>query len=189
MVSSASPKGRREYGDALGQCQDLPARRPGRWAAPPRSARTCRWAPGPTSARAPTPAPSASGFRKALALWRGHPFQDAEARSELDAEITRFNELRLVALETRVEADLDAGLDRELVGELEALTIEHPLRESFHSQYMLALYRAGRQAEALRAYTRMREYLADELGIEVGQTTPDGAITLPDLLLLLQLMM
>jgi DNA-binding SARP family transcriptional activator/WD40 repeat protein/tRNA A-37 threonylcarbamoyl transferase component Bud32 len=112
------------------------------------------------------PAGAASELREALALWRGHPFQDAEARSELDAEITRFNELRLVALEARVEADMATGLDRELVGELDALTTEHPLRESFHAQYMLALYRAGRQAEALRAYTRMREYLADELGID-----------------------
>ena len=64
------------------------------------------------------PASASIVLAEALALWRGHPFQDAEAREELDAEITRFNELRLVALESRIDADLAAGRDRELVGEL-----------------------------------------------------------------------
>jgi DNA-binding SARP family transcriptional activator/WD40 repeat protein/tRNA A-37 threonylcarbamoyl transferase component Bud32 len=112
--------------------------------------------------------PSAAGaeLREAMALWRGHPFSDIEARGHLDSEITRLNELRLVALESRIDADLAAGSDRELVGELEALTAEHPFRESFHSQHMLALYRSGRQTEALRAYARMRENLVEELGVD-----------------------
>ncbi len=112
------------------------------------------------------PAAAATELREALGLWRGHPFSDIEARGHLDSEITRLNELRLVALELRIDADLAAGRDRELVGELEALTTEHPFRESFHAQHMLALYRSGRQAEALRAYTRMREHLAEELGVD-----------------------
>jgi DNA-binding SARP family transcriptional activator len=112
------------------------------------------------------PAAASTALRDALALWRGHPFQDVEARGELDSEITRLNELRLVALESRIDADLATGRDRELIGELEALTSDHPFRESFHSQHMLALYRSGRQTEALRAYTRMRENLAEELGVD-----------------------
>jgi DNA-binding SARP family transcriptional activator/WD40 repeat protein/tRNA A-37 threonylcarbamoyl transferase component Bud32 len=112
--------------------------------------------------------PGAAGtkLREALALWRGHPYSDIEARGYLDSEVTRLNELRLAALESRIDADLAAGQDRELVGELEALTTEHPFREAFHSQHMLALYRSGRQAEALRAYTSMRENLAEELGVD-----------------------
>jgi len=112
------------------------------------------------------PAKAGTELREALALWRGHPFSDVEARGHLDSEITRLNELRLVALETRIDADLAAGRDRELVGELEALTAEYPFRESFRSQHMLALYRSGRQADALRAYTRMREDLVEQLGVD-----------------------
>ena len=67
-----------------------------------------------------------------------------------------------MALESRVDADLASGLDRELVGELEALTAEHPFREMFSAQHMLAHYRAGRQADALRVYGRMREHLIDD---------------------------
>ncbi len=112
------------------------------------------------------PAAAGDELRAALALWRGHPFQDVDATGLLDAEITRLNELRLVALELRVDADLAAGYHRELIGELEALTAEHPFQETFHAQHMLALYRSGRQAEALRTYQQMREMLAEELGID-----------------------
>jgi DNA-binding SARP family transcriptional activator/WD40 repeat protein/tRNA A-37 threonylcarbamoyl transferase component Bud32/type II secretory pathway predicted ATPase ExeA len=112
------------------------------------------------------PTTASAALKEALALWRGLPFSDVEARGELESEITRLNELRLVALESRIDADLASGRDRELVGELEALTVEHPFRESFQSQHLLALYRSGRQAEALRAYTRMREHLAEELGVD-----------------------
>ena len=112
------------------------------------------------------PAAASETLRSALALWRGHPYSDIEALGELDAETTRLNELRIVAIESRIEADLAIGRHRELVGELEVLTTEHPLREAFHSQLILALYRSERQAEALRAYSRMREHLAEELGVD-----------------------
>lgn len=112
------------------------------------------------------PAAAGDQLRSALSLWRGHPFQDIDAFGLLDPQITQLNEMRLVALELRVDADLAAGLHRQLVGELEALTADHPFREAFHAQHMLALYRSGRQAEALRTYQRMREVLADELGID-----------------------
>ena len=77
-----------------------------------------------------------------------------------------MGELRLEAVEARVDADLARGLTRELVGELEGLVREHPLRERFTAQLMLALYRSGRQAEALRAYRLLRSRLGEELGIE-----------------------
>lgn len=112
------------------------------------------------------PAAAAEELTASLALWRGRPYSNVDAPGELDAEISRLNGLRLVALESRIDADLAVGADRELVGELEALTTEHPLREAFHSQQMLALYRSGRQADALRVYARMRERLVDELGVD-----------------------
>ena len=84
------------------------------------------------------------------------------------AEIRRLEELRLVALETRIDADLQLGRTREVVGELEALLAEHPTRERLASQLMLALYRCGRQADALEVYQRTRAQLAEELGLEPG---------------------
>jgi DNA-binding SARP family transcriptional activator/WD40 repeat protein len=111
------------------------------------------------------PDAAASALRDALAIWRGHPYADVDSRSWLEPEITRLSELRLAALESRIDADLALGRHRELTGELEALTIEHPLREKFRAQHMLALYRSGRQTEALRAFERARLYLADEIGI------------------------
>jgi DNA-binding SARP family transcriptional activator len=105
---------------------------------------------------------------QALALWRGPALADAPATPTTHAEIARLEELRLVAVEERVEADLADGRHAELVGELEALTATHPLRERLRGQHMLALYRSGRQAEALRAYQAARRALVDELGIEPG---------------------
>jgi DNA-binding SARP family transcriptional activator/WD40 repeat protein len=119
------------------------------------------------------PVAAGEALRAALALWRGHPYQDVDAMGLLDAEITRLTDLRLVALELRIDADLAAGYHRELVGELEALTAEHPFQERFYAQRMLALYRSGRQAEALRAYQRMREMLAEELGIDPSPSLRD----------------
>ncbi len=112
------------------------------------------------------PAAASDELVEALALWRGHPYADVDARGEIDAEIARLAELRLVALESKVDADLAAGRDRELIAELDALTTEHPFRETLHAQHMLALYRTGRQAEALRSYGRLREQLAEELGVD-----------------------
>jgi predicted ATPase/DNA-binding SARP family transcriptional activator len=105
---------------------------------------------------------------EALRLRRGEPLADFTYAGFFDAERTRLDELILVAIETRVEADLVLGRHGELAGELEALCREHPLRERLWELLMLALYRSGRQAEALRAYTEARDRLVDELGIDPG---------------------
>jgi predicted ATPase/DNA-binding SARP family transcriptional activator len=105
---------------------------------------------------------------EALQLRRGEPLTEFAYAGFADAERAHLAELTLVAIETRVEADLALGRHGELVGELEALCREHPLRERLRELLMLALYRAGRQAEALRAYTDARDYLVDELGIDPG---------------------
>ena len=107
-------------------------------------------------------------LREALALWRGPPLADLAFETFAQSEIRRLEELRLEALEERIDADLELGGGGELVGELEALVAEHPLRERLRGQLMLALYRAGRQAEALQAYHDARRALVDELGIEPG---------------------
>jgi DNA-binding SARP family transcriptional activator len=114
------------------------------------------------------PAGAAATFRKALALWRGQPL--AEFAYELFAQTTigRLEELHLATLEKRIDADLALGLERELVGELKTLVAEHPLREHFCGQLMVALYRAERQAEALEVFQERRRHLVDELGIEPG---------------------
>ena len=105
---------------------------------------------------------------EALGLRRGEPLADFTYAGFFDSERTRLDELILVAIETRVEADLVLGRRGELVAELEALCREHPLRERLWELLMLALYRAGRQAEALRAYTEARDRLVGELGIDPG---------------------
>jgi DNA-binding SARP family transcriptional activator/serine/threonine protein kinase len=112
------------------------------------------------------PERAAVRLREALALWRGHPYADVECHGALDAEIARLEELRLAALERRVEADLDLGRHRELIGELEALTAAHPYRESLRAHQAVALYRAGRQRDALTVVERTRRALAEELGID-----------------------
>jgi DNA-binding SARP family transcriptional activator len=105
---------------------------------------------------------------QALGLWRGPALAEFTFESFAQAEIRRLEELRLVALEERIEADLELGRHGDVVGELESLVGEHPLREPFRRQQMLALYRSGRQAEALEAYTDTRARFVDELGIEPG---------------------
>ena len=104
----------------------------------------------------------------ALSLWRGPALVDLASEPFAQAEILRLEELRLAALELRIETDLALGRHRELVGELEVLVHEHPLRERPRAQLMLALYRSGRQAEALDLYREGRRLLVDELGIEPG---------------------
>ena len=99
-------------------------------------------------------------------MWRGHPYADVEGHGFLDGEITRLNEVRLTALEARIDADMRAGRHREVVAELDALTVEHPFRENLRAMHMLALYRSGRQSEALRAYGRTRTALVEGLGID-----------------------
>ncbi len=107
-------------------------------------------------------------LREALGLWRGTALADFTYEPFAQAEIARLDELRLVALEARLEADLALGRHAELVSELEALVDSQPLRERPRAQLMLALYRAGRQAEALAAYRAARETLVEELGIDPG---------------------
>jgi DNA-binding SARP family transcriptional activator len=114
------------------------------------------------------PERAAAVLRDALALWRGPPLADLAGEAFADAEIRRLEELRLAALEQRVEADVALGRAAQLVPELEALVHEHPFRERLAAALMRALYAAGRQAEALDVYRRTRRNLVDELGIEPG---------------------
>jgi YVTN family beta-propeller protein len=112
---------------------------------------------------------AAETLRAALALWRGPPLSDFAFEPFAQGEIARLEELRLGAVEERIEADLALGRHDELVSELEALVRQHPLRERLCAQLMLALYRSGRQAEALAAYQQARKMLAEELGLEPGR--------------------
>jgi DNA-binding SARP family transcriptional activator len=106
----------------------------------------------------------------ALALWRGPPLQDFTFDGFAQTEIGRLEEQRLAALEDRLGAELELGRHAELVGELMSLVRDHPLRERFRAHLMLALYRAGRQADALEVYQGGRQALVDELGIEPSPT-------------------
>jgi DNA-binding SARP family transcriptional activator len=116
------------------------------------------------------PADACDRLREALALWRGPPLADVSYERFAQAAIARLEEIRLAALELRIEADLALGRHRELVAELEALVAEQPLRERPRGYLMTALYRSGRQAEALDAYQEARRVLVEELGIEPGPT-------------------
>ena len=113
-----------------------------------------------------SPVEAAELLRAALALWEGRPYNDVSPSLRLETEARRLDELRRKALEDRVEAELALGRHADLVPELEVLTAEFPLSERFRAQQMLALYRCGRQSEALRAYQKTRRYLADELGLD-----------------------
>src|SRR5919106_167562 len=114
------------------------------------------------------PATASSTLREALALWRGPALADFTYEPFAQTEIARLEELRVVALEERIEADLALGRHTEVVSELEALVESQPLRERPRGQLMLALYRSGRQADALAAHREARETLVEELGIEPG---------------------
>jgi DNA-binding SARP family transcriptional activator len=114
------------------------------------------------------PRHAASTLREALALWRGPALADFLYEPFAEVAIVRLEELRLAALELRIDADAAVGADAQLVAELKALVAEHPLRERLRAQLMLALYRHGRQAEALEVYRETRETLTSELGIEPG---------------------
>jgi DNA-binding SARP family transcriptional activator/WD40 repeat protein len=106
--------------------------------------------------------------REALGLWRGPALSDLASESFAVSEIRRLEECRLTANELAIEGDLAAGRHREVSGEIDALVADHPLRERFHAQRMLALYRCGRQAEALEAFREARRLLVDEVGVEPG---------------------
>jgi DNA-binding SARP family transcriptional activator len=112
---------------------------------------------------------AAERFEKALSLWRGRPFGDLANEGMLRQEAERLEELRVAALEGRIQAELQLGKSAELVEELEALVQEHPYRERLWAQLMLALYRSGRQAYALAAYHRARAILDEQLGLEPSE--------------------
>jgi DNA-binding SARP family transcriptional activator len=112
------------------------------------------------------PADAAETLREALALWRGPPLADFAYEPFAQLPIARLEELRLGARESRIDADLALGRHAEIVGELTELVAGHPTRERLRGQLMLALYRDGRQAEALEIYRATRDLLVDELGIE-----------------------
>jgi predicted ATPase/DNA-binding SARP family transcriptional activator len=114
------------------------------------------------------PRAAARDYHEALALWRGPALADLADQPSLRPHITRLEELRMAAVEGRVEAELALGRHGELIGELERLVAEHPLSESLRAHLMVALYRSGRQAEALEAYRDARHALVEELGIEPG---------------------
>jgi DNA-binding SARP family transcriptional activator len=103
---------------------------------------------------------------EALALWRGPPLAGLESEVGLQREIARLEELRVETIERRIDADLEIGRNSELVGELEMLIAEQPLREHLRWQLILSLYRAGRQAEGLEVYRETRRVLAEELGLD-----------------------
>jgi DNA-binding SARP family transcriptional activator len=117
-------------------------------------------------ARSEPPDARAAKLRRALGLWRGPPLADLGFETFAQSEIGRLEELRLAVVEDRIDAELQAGQHGEIVGELEAFTGEHPLRERPRGQLMLALYRSGRQAEALQIYHDTRRVLVEELGID-----------------------
>jgi DNA-binding SARP family transcriptional activator len=119
--------------------------------------------------RAGDPAQAAARLRQALGLWRGPALCDADSETLRWVEAPRLEELRLAALEARIDAELQLGLHAELVGDLHALAATHPLRERFTGQLMLALYRCGRQADALEVFATTRRRLVEDLGLEPAQ--------------------
>lgn len=123
---------------------------------------------GRQAAETGDPSQAAILLREAESLWRGPPLADLEFEPFARVDVQRLEELRLTALEERIDADLALGRHATLCPELEALAAEHSLRERLHAQLMLALYRSGRQAEALDAYRRTGTRLSEELGLEPG---------------------
>jgi DNA-binding SARP family transcriptional activator len=112
---------------------------------------------------------AADRLRSALELWRGPALADVAYEPFAQAEIARLEEMRAAATEKRIDADLACGRHAELIGELESLVAQHPLWERLRSQLMLALYRSGRQADALAAYRNARRELSEGLGLEPGE--------------------
>ena len=112
------------------------------------------------------PREAATSIEEALALWSGSPLSDLSEAASLTGEIARLNELRVSALEDLFDARLAVGDHADVLPELERIVVEHPMRERLWAHLMLARYRSGRQAEALDAYRRAQDLLADELGID-----------------------
>jgi len=130
-------------------------------------------AAGQAAARAGAWERASAQLAEALALWRGQPLADVPSQVLAMAEVPRLTEMRLDALEARIDADLHLGRHREVVAELQSLAAAEPLRERLHELLMLALYRSGQQAAALAAYRAARRQLVDELGIEPGPVLRD----------------
>ena len=128
------------------------------------------------------PAAAVGLLNDGLGLWRGEPLAEFADQAFAAAELSRLKELRLAALEARVDADLALGREAAIIGDLESLVNANPYRERFRAQLMLALYRAGRQAEALAVYADTRRLLIDELGIEPGEQLRElhGAVLAQD---------
>ena len=124
-------------------------------------------AEGREALREQQPADASASLREALALWRGRVLEDVRG-ARVEAEASRLEQLRLAVLEDRIDADLQTGGPSDAIPELERLNEEYPLRERLWALRMRALYGAGRQAEALAAYERVRKLLDEELGIEPG---------------------
>ena len=110
--------------------------------------------------------PGGREARDALSNWRGEPLADIESDTPALREVPRLAELRLQAMEIRIDADLRQGGHTGVTAELPHLCAVHPLREHLHALLMLALYRSGRQAEALAAYEHLRTMLVEELGAD-----------------------
>jgi DNA-binding SARP family transcriptional activator/tetratricopeptide (TPR) repeat protein len=149
--------------------------------------RLCR--DGGAAVRTGSWAEAAQILSEALALWRGAALADVSSQILQRDEVPRLDELRVQAQEWRIDADLHLGRHADLVPEVQLLAAEHPLRERFHGELMLALYRCGRQAEALAAYRRARAVLIEELGAEPGSElrelhqqilTADPALATPE---------
>ena len=109
---------------------------------------------------------ASESFAAALSLWRGEPAEGVSGLDEWEARVQELREMRLQALDARIDSDLRLGRHRQTTAELQALALEHPLHESFHMQLMLALYRGGRQTDALNAYQKLRHSLSHDLGID-----------------------
>lgn len=105
-------------------------------------------------------------LEQALSLWRGQVLDDVRVGPILEGFMTWLTELRMECIETLIDSQLELGRHREIIGRLYSLTSEHPLREAFYRQLMLALYRSDRQADALKVYMSARTTLRDELGLE-----------------------
>ena len=116
------------------------------------------------------PAQAETALREALSLRRGEPLSDFAYDSFAQSEIARLDELQLAALEERLQADLALGRHEDITAELRGLVAQHPLRERLRGHLMLALYRSGRKADALRVYDEARRALAEELGLEPSET-------------------
>jgi WD40 repeat protein/DNA-binding SARP family transcriptional activator len=116
---------------------------------------------------------SAEVYESALSLWRGSALAGIGFESFARNEVERLEELRLTAISERLDCELALGRHEQVIGELEALVAQHPLREQLRAQLMLALYRAGRQAEALEVYRATRELLSEELGLEPSRALQD----------------